>query len=83
VCNRKTGGTGVNLTSASYSIVYGRDFNLANELQSEARNHRAGSEIHSSITKINLVMEGTIDESIMQALENKQSISDVILDLKI
>jgi SNF2 family DNA or RNA helicase len=82
VANRKTGGTGVNLTEASYSIVFGRDFNLANELQSEARNYRAGSEAHRSITKINLVMEDSIDELIMTALDNTQEISEVILDLK-
>ena len=81
ISNRKTGGAGINLTSAAYSIVYGRDFNLGNELQSEARNYRAGSEAHESITKINLVMEDTIDELVMQALESKQEVSKVILDM--
>jgi non-specific serine/threonine protein kinase len=81
VCNRQTGGTGINLTEASYSIVFGRDFNLGNELQSEARNYRSGSQVHKSITKINLVMEGTIDEVVMQALESKQEISEIILDV--
>ena len=81
ISNRKTGGAGINLTSAAYSIVYGRDFNLGNELQSEARNYRAGSEAHESVTKINLVMEDTIDELVMQALESKQEVSKVILDM--
>ena len=82
IANRKTGGTGVNLTEASYSIVFGRDFNLAHELQSEARNHRSGSEAHRSITKINLVMEDSIDELIMTALGTKQEMSQVILDME-
>lgn len=81
ICNRKTGGTGINLTCASYSIVFGRDFNLANELQSEARNYRSGSQVHKSITKINLVMADTIDEQVMEALESKQEVSEIILDI--
>ena len=81
IANRKTGGTGINLTEAAYAITFGRDFNLAHELQSQARNYRAGSGSHESITKINLVYEDTIDEQVMLALENKQEISDVILDI--
>ena len=82
VANRASGGTGVNLTQAAYSIVYSRDFSLANELQSEARNHRGGSEIHERITKIDLVTPDTVDSQVLEALKQKKNISDVILDIR-
>lgn len=77
--NPKAGGIGVNLTQASYTIYYTRNFSLEDDLQSEARNHRGGSEIHEKITRIDLVAENTIDEKIAEALANKQEISDKIL----
>ena len=83
IANRRSGGIGVNLTAASYSIVYSRDFNLGDELQSEARNHRGGSEIHDKIVQLNLCVADTVDEAVLEALNNKQKISDIIVDLKI
>lgn len=82
VANRKAGGIGVNLTTASISVVFSRNFSLEEEIQSDGRNYRGGSQIHSSITKINLVMEGTIEEKIVEALQGKQEISNVILNIK-
>jgi SNF2 family DNA or RNA helicase len=81
IANRRAGGIGVNLVSASYSIVYSRNFSLGDELQSEARNHRGGSQIHSRIVKIDLCAIDTIDEQVVEALHNKQEISDRIIDL--
>jgi SNF2 family DNA or RNA helicase len=75
----KSCGVGVNLTSASYSIFYSRSFSLEDDLQAEARNYRGGSERHQSITRIDLVTPGTIDEVILEALASKQSLSDAIL----
>lgn len=74
-----SGGIGINLVAASYSIFYSRNFSLEQDLQAEARNHRGGSEVHAKITRINLVAKDTIDEAIMEALANKISISDKIL----
>lgn len=80
IANRRAGGIGINLTAAAYSIIFSRNFSLGEEKQSEARNHRGGSEIHSRIVKIDLVAKGTIDEPVLKALENKQQISDLIMD---
>lgn len=77
--NQQALGIGVNLVQASYSIYYSRNFSLEHDLQSEARNYRGGSEIHSKITRIDLVAQGTIDECILQALANKVEISDKLL----
>ncbi len=81
IANRSAGGVGINLTAASYSIVYSRNFSLGEEIQSDARNYRAGSEKHAAITKINLIARGTIEEDVIQALENKQDISKKVIDL--
>lgn len=75
-------GIGINLVAASYSIFFSRNFSLENDLQSEARNYRGGSEIHDKITRIDLVAKGTIDELILEALENKKSVADAILGIK-
>jgi SNF2 family DNA or RNA helicase len=83
IANRKAAGIGINLVEAKYSIVYSRDFSLEAELQSEARNYRGGSEQHDSVIKIDLVAKDTVDEDVQKALENKQTISDIILDLKL
>ena len=80
IANRKAGGIGINLVASSYSVVYSRNFSLGDELQSEARNHRGGSEIHEQITKINLCAKDTIDEVVLDALSGKQKLSDRIID---
>jgi SNF2 family DNA or RNA helicase len=82
VNNRKAGGIGINLTSASISVVFSRNFSLEEEIQSDGRNYRGGSQIHEKITKINLVMEDTIEEQIIEALSNKSNISEMILNFK-
>jgi SNF2 family DNA or RNA helicase len=77
--NQGAAGIGVNLVSASYMIYYSRNFSLEQDLQSEARCYRGGSEIHEKITRIDLVAKDTIDEKIMEALANKQDISERVL----
>lgn len=80
IANRKAAGIGINLVEASYSIVYSRNFSLGDEKQSEARNYRGGSQIHEKVTKIDMCAKDTIDEMILQALDNKQQLSDRIVD---
>jgi len=81
IANMAAGGVGVNLTAASHSIVYSRSFSLAHHLQSEARNHRGGSEIHEKIVKVDLAIQKSLDEVAMSALNNKLQISTEILDI--
>lgn len=74
-----SGGVGVNLVAASYSIFYSRNFSLKHSIQAEARNYRGGSEIHESVTRYDLVCENTIDELICEKLANKIELSDKLL----
>ena len=66
IANRKAGGIGINLVAAKYSINYSRNFSLEDELQSEARNYRGGSEKFDSIIKVDFIAKDTIDEEIQQ-----------------
>lgn len=74
-----SGGIGINLVAASYSIFYSRNFSLEQDLQAEARNHRGGSEIHEKITRIDLVTKDSIEEKIVEALARKQEIGNDVL----
>lgn len=80
IANRMAGGIGVNLTAAKYSIVYSRNFSLEEEIQSTGRNYRGGSEHFDKIVKYDLCLKNSIDEKVLEALKNKQNISDLIMD---
>jgi SNF2 family DNA or RNA helicase len=83
IANQSAGGIGVNLVEAPVAIFYSRNFSLEQDLQAEARNFRGGSEMHNKITRIDLIAKNTIDESIAEALANKQNLADKILDMTI
>lgn len=74
-----SGGIGINLVAASYSIFYSRSFSLEHDLQAESRNHRGGSGIHEKITRIDLVAKDSIDSLIAERLALKESISERVL----
>jgi SNF2 family DNA or RNA helicase len=80
IANQGAGGTGVTLNAANYSLYYSRSFNLAHDLQSEARNYRGGQT--RNVTRIDLVTPDTIDADIMQALAEKKAHAEDILDVK-
>lgn len=82
IANQGAGGVGVNLVEASYAIYYSRGFKLEDDLQSEARNYRGGSEMHKSVTRIDIVAPGTIDELVLESLANKQQVGNQILGWK-
>lgn len=81
IASQAAGGVGINLTAASYMIYYSRGYSLEHDLQSEARAYRGGSEIHKSITRLDLVAEDTIDVAVLDALKNKKDLSKDILSL--
>ncbi len=72
-----SGGIGLNLTTAPYSIFYSRNFSLRQYLQSRARNHRAGQT--EKVTHYDLVCEGTIDALALDKLAGKMEIGAKIL----
>lgn len=80
IANQAAAGTGINLTRASYSIYFSRNYNLEHDLQSEARNHRGGQT--RKVTRIDMVAYDTIDEIILKALKSKLDMSELILEFK-
>jgi len=72
-------GIGINLVAASYMIYFDRNFSLENDIQSEARNYRAGSEIHGCVTRYDLVAKNTVDELCLSMLDKKSEVSASIL----
>jgi len=72
-------GIGINLVESSMSIYYSRNFNLGHDIQSEARNYRAGSERHEAIYRIDMVAKDSLDKHVLQALTDKKSLSAQIL----
>lgn len=82
VSNQAAGGTGINLTAASYAVYFSRSHNLEHDLQSEARCYRGGSEVHDKITRIDIVCPGSVDELVLDALARKQDMADKILKLQ-
>jgi Superfamily II DNA/RNA helicases, SNF2 family len=80
ISNPAAGGVGINLQAAKYSIYFARSWSLEHLLQSQARNYRAGSEIHDKVTHYHLVAKNTLDEDILNALLTKQQIGEVLLN---
>tara|TARA_R110002153_G_scaffold203083_2_gene356141 strand:+ start:8268 stop:9710 length:1443 start_codon:yes stop_codon:yes gene_type:complete len=73
----RTGGYGLTLTAANTVIYYANNYDLEIRLQSEDRAHRIGQE--KSVTYIDIVAEGTIDEKILDALREKSDIASAVL----
>lgn len=80
IANQVAAGIGINLIEAPYAVYYGRSHSFGDDDQSESRNHRGGSEMHEKISRIDIMAQGTIDELILEAIRNKQNISEKILD---
>lgn len=75
-----SGGIGINLTCAPYSIFYSRTFSLEHWLQARARNHRGGQT--SKVTHYDLVCTSTIDSLVCEKLASKFKMSEDLLDTK-
>lgn len=79
IANPASGGVGLNLIEAKYAVYYTRGYSLEQFIQSEARNFRAGSNMHSKVTHFHIQAADTLDEVIATALLNKQNVSDAVL----
>lgn len=76
VSNAQSGGYGNTWIVASTVIYYSNDFDLEKRLQSEDRAHRGGQT--SSVTYIDLISPGTVEEKIVAALRSKMDIASAI-----
>ena len=73
-----TGGVGLNLTQANEAYYFSNGFSLESRLQSEARDHRAGSEIHDHVGYTDILAESTLDSKVLYVLRHKLSLANVV-----
>lgn len=73
----RTGGYGLTLTEAKTVVYYSNGYDLEIRLQSEDRAHRIGQ--RNTVTYIDIIAEGTIDEKILAALRGKIDIATLVL----
>jgi SNF2 family DNA or RNA helicase len=74
----RAGGTGINLTAATYVIHLDPWWNPAVEDQATDRAHRIGQE--RPVTVIRLVARNTIEEAVLSLHEEKRQLAASILD---
>lgn len=73
----KAGGTGLNLTAASYVIHVDPWWNPAVEAQATDRAHRLGQDRH--VFSYKLIARGTVEEKILELQRRKQALADGLL----
>ncbi len=77
VGHAQSGGTGLTLTAARHVLYYSHDWSLENRLQSEDRVHRIGT--RRNVVYTDLAAAGTIDETIVAALQRKEDVAAAVL----
>jgi SNF2 family DNA or RNA helicase len=73
-----SGGVGIDLTRARYSIYYSLGFSLGSYEQSLARIHRPGQT--RPVEYIHLLAEGTVDGKVMAALTQRANVVNAVLE---
>lgn len=75
------GGTGLTLTAANTAVFLSRPWSMIESEQAEGRVLRIGSEIHDSVTYVDYVSTGTVDEHVMDVLDGKLGrLEDILQD---
>lgn len=75
----RAGGEGITLTAASTMVRLVRPWSLTVHTQVEDRVHRIGSEVHAEITYVDYVVQDTVEEGQIIALNAKEERSQEIL----
>lgn len=67
----QAGGVGINLTAADTIVFLQRSWRMIDNRQSEDRVHRIGSEAHESVTIVDFITRGTVEEDQIPKLLEK------------
>jgi len=73
-----TAGLGITLTAANTMVFYSMDYSMSNFEQAKARIHRVGQK--ENCTYIYLTAKGTVDEKVLEALQNKANLAKTLVD---
>ena len=78
----QSGGTGITLTTAPYLIMLQRSWSLIDNMQTEDRVHRIGSEQHTQVTIIDVLTEGTMETNrqIERLQEKGANLNEILRD---
>lgn len=77
----KAGGTGLTMTAADTMIRLQRSWSMIDNMQGEDRIHRIGSEIHETINIIDIITEGTVEETqVMRLYEKQKRLEEITRD---
>lgn len=74
----KAGGTGLTMTAADTQICIQRSWSMVDNKQAEDRVHRIGSEIHKAINIVEIVMNDTVEETVLERYVEKMHRMDQI-----
>lgn len=77
IANPAAAGTGFTLTAASYAVYESFTWRYDYYAQSLDRNHRIGQV--NPVTYIRIIAEGTVEQAIIEALENKAKMAGAIV----
>ncbi|MHA2044096.1 MAG: DEAD/DEAH box helicase [Candidatus Thorarchaeota archaeon] len=77
ICQIRSGGVGINLHKASYAVFLENEWRLQDRYQAEDRIHRIGQK--NACTYIDLAMEDSIDEQVMESVKQNRDIAEYIL----
>jgi len=78
----QAGGTGLTMTAADTQVFLQRSWSMVDNKQAEDRVHRIGSERHESVTIIDIITRGTVEERQLLRLYDKMKRLDEITRLK-
>lgn len=76
VINTRMGAEGLTLTNAEVMAYYTNGDDLGKREQSESRAHRRG--LRHPVTVMDFVAEGTVDEKIVDSMQRKQALADLL-----
>ena len=78
----QSGGTGITLTTAPYLVMLQRSWSLIDNMQTEDRVHRIGSEQHAQVTIIDVFAEGTMEvgRQIERLQEKGANLNEILRD---
>ena len=79
IAHPKSGGHGLNLQNASYSVWFSLSYSYEEYSQACDRNYRIGTT--QKVTYFHLLAKDTIDEIIYKAVKNKENFSEACLNM--
>ena len=79
LCTVGAGGTGITLTAADTAVFLQRPWSMIDSEQAEARVRRIGSDIHDTITIVDYISTGTVDEVVIECIKEKSDLLQEIL----